>query len=148
MEKFTLKYIGVDGWNRPVYTDENDKLFKDVNCGEGKLALCTVCGEFEGEPDTPIEYIEKYQGIEIEIIGKDEEHTKEERFSYMMLDRLRMDCEYYLGYGNRNKRHLWDENEEKHINQMKKLYNSFANNKKPEWLTWNDILNYEKEMVS
>ena len=31
--------------------------------------------------------------------------------------------------------------------QMKKLYNSFAEDQKPEWLTWDNILHYEKLMV-
>lgn len=62
-----LKLIGIDGWSRPVYEDENGKLFKDTNLGQGQLALCTT-GSFEGEPDTPIHWIEKYKNIEIEIL--------------------------------------------------------------------------------
>lgn len=69
MEKLILKFIGVDSWNRPVYKDRNGKLFKDTNLGRGKIALCTVYGGFEGEPDTPVEYIKKYQNVEIEIIN-------------------------------------------------------------------------------
>ena len=29
---------------------------------------------------------------------------------------------------------------------MKELYNSFKGKEKPQWITWNDILKYEKEM--
>lgn len=65
----------------------------------------------------------------------------------MLLDRLRNDCEYYLNYGNRNVKHLWAENEQKHINEMKKLYNNFPEDKKPEWLTYEKILDYEKAMI-
>ncbi|MFS0643715.1 LPD11 domain-containing protein [Siminovitchia sp. 179-K 8D1 HS] len=72
---------------------------------------------------------------------------REEKFNYQLLSRLKSDCEYYLGNGNRNKKHLWAEDERDHINEMKKLYNSFDDNKKPEWLTWNDILNYEIKMI-
>jgi len=64
-----------------------------------------------------------------------------------MLSRLKMDCDYYLGNGNRNKKQLWADNEEEHIDEMKKLYNEFSENKKPEWLTWADILNYEMKMT-
>ena len=28
------------------------------------------------------------------------------KFEYMMLSRLEMDCKYFLGYGNKNKRQL------------------------------------------
>ena len=31
----------------------------------------------------------------------------DDTFRYQLLDRLRMDCDYYLGYGNRNPRYLW-----------------------------------------
>jgi hypothetical protein len=69
------------------------------------------------------------------------------RFNYMMLSRLESDCKYYLGNGNRNPKHLWAGDEEKHIAEMKKIYNSFTNDKKPEWLTMEQILEYEKQMI-
>jgi NAD(P)H-flavin reductase len=68
-------------------------------------------------------------------------------FNYQFLDRLKSDCDYYLGYGNRNKKNLWYKDEKEHINKMKELYNSFPDNNKPEWLTYEHILNYEKEMI-
>lgn len=77
---------------------------------------------------------------------KDVEPTPEEKYNYQMLSRLKMDCDYYLGNGNRNTKRLWAENEENHIIEMKKLYNSFSEDKKPEWLTWIDILNYKSLM--
>ena len=68
------------------------------------------------------------------------------KFNYQMLDRLKSDCDYYLGYGNKCKKHLYYKDEQEHINKMKELYNSFPNNKKPEWLTCEQILSYEKAM--
>lgn len=147
MKKLVLNFIGIDDWSRPVFEDENGQMFKDTNCDNGKIALCTVYGGFEGEPDTPIEYIEKYQGVVVEVVGREEEPTREEKFNYQMLSRLKMDCDYYLGNGNRNMKCLWANNEEDHISEMKKLYNEFSENKKPEWLTWADILNYEMKMI-
>lgn len=73
--------------------------------------------------------------------------TESERFDYMMLSRLESDCKYYLGYGNRYKHHLYYHDEQKHIDEMKKLYNKFPADKKPEWLTWSQILEYEKLMM-
>lgn len=61
-----LKLIGEDSWNRPVYEDDKGNIFKDTNLGDGKLALCTA-SSFEGEPDTPIGYIERYKSAEFEI---------------------------------------------------------------------------------
>ncbi|MBG9732273.1 hypothetical protein ABD87_22880 [Lysinibacillus sphaericus] len=147
MEKLTLNFIGVDDWSRPVFKDDNGKIFKDLNCGEGKIDLCTAYS-FDGEPDTPIGYIRKYQNVEIEVIGMNEEPTPEEKFNYQMLSRLQMDCDYYLGNGNRNKKYLWADNEEEHINEMKKLYHKFDEDKKPEWLTWEEILNYENKIIN
>lgn len=147
MEKLVLRFIGVDSWSRPVFEDEHGQLFKDTNCGNGRIVLCTVYGGFEGIPDTPISCLEKYKNVEVEIIGMENEPAEEEKFNYQMLDRLRMDCEYYLGNGNRNKKHLWAENEIEQIAEMKKIWNGFSDDKKPEWLSWQDILDYEIEMV-
>lgn len=61
-----LNYIGEDSWNRPVYEDDKGNIFKDINLGDGELALCTV-SSFDGEPDTPIEYIERYKKAEFKI---------------------------------------------------------------------------------
>ena len=73
--------------------------------------------------------------------------TAEEKHTYMMLGRLQSDCEYYLGWGNRNTKRLWANNEKEQINEMKALWNKLDDDKKPMWLTWDNILNYEKLMV-
>lgn len=51
MEKMT--FIGVDGWERPVYMDTNGNLWKDVDPREESAPLlCAACNnEFYGEPD-------------------------------------------------------------------------------------------------
>lgn len=67
-------------------------------------------------------------------------------FKYQLLDRLKQDCEYYLGYGNKNAKYLWSKNEKQQIEDMKALYNSFKDDEKPEWLTMENINNYAKEM--
>lgn len=68
-------------------------------------------------------------------------------YKYMLLDRMRQDCEYYLGYGNRNKKSLWSIDESEHIANMKALWNSFPEDKKPEWLSMENIERFEKEMI-
>nr|WP_279231150.1 LPD11 domain-containing protein [Blautia luti] len=64
----------------------------------------------------------------------------------MMLSRLQSDCEYYLNYGNRCTGRLYYLDEEKQIAAMKKLGKEFPDDGKPEWLTWEQILEYEKAM--
>lgn len=65
-----------------------------------------------------------------------------------MLSRLKQDCDYYLGYGNRSKNSLWAKDEKEQIAEMKKLHNGFSEKGKPEWLTMDEILEYERKMVS
>lgn len=71
----------------------------------------------------------------------------DDTFRYQLLGRMQSDCEYYLGYGNRSKNRLWAQDEKEQIKLMKKLWKMFPSTEKPEWLTWNDILKYEKEML-
>ena len=75
-----------------------------------------------------------------------EDWTKyEPRFRYMMLDRLRQDCEYYLRIkGSANC--LWADDEKSQIQTMKDIWNTFPKEDTPEWLTWEDILEFEKKM--
>ena len=67
------------------------------------------------------------------------------RFNYMMLDRLRCDCYYYLNYGGRNaKQSLWAKDEQKQIDKMREIYDSLKI--KPEWLTMEQIDEYAAKM--
>lgn len=138
----TMEYIELDFWDRPIYKClENGYLWKDVNLGKGEPNLYSCGNEFDGEPDSPIKK-------ELEVVFKSKYKENPYKFNYMMLSRLKSDCEYYLGYGYRNKKQLWAGNEADQIEEMKKLYNSFPDGEKPEWLTWEEILNYEKQMTS
>lgn len=61
---------------------------------------------------------------------------------YMLLDRMRLDCLYYLGYGHRNAKNLWAKNVSHHIYIMKVLCAELS----PEWLSPDEIEDYEREM--
>ena len=67
-------------------------------------------------------------------------------FRYSMLGRLQRDCEYYLGYGGRSKKVLWTLDEKEQIALMKELWKSFDSTEKPVWLTWEEIVAYEKRI--
>lgn len=71
---------------------------------------------------------------------------REDTFRYMLLDRMRADCEYYLGFGNRHPKNLWAGDEAKQIAYMKALWNSFDVDGKPEWLSYSEILDYAERM--
>lgn len=145
-KRLVLAFLGMDDWNRPVYKDETGRIFKDINCDDYPLELCTVVGGFDGEADTPIRLIERYKDVEIVVTGRDNEPTKEEKFNYMMLARLKSDCEYFIGYGGRNAKNLWAGNVPDQIEEMKRLHDSFSSDKKPEWLSYDEILKYETSM--
>lgn len=71
----------------------------------------------------------------------------EPEFRYQMLSRMKQDCDYYLGYGNRNANCLWAGDEKDQINNMKAIWDSFPEEDKPEWLTWEELIEYEKQML-
>lgn len=51
-----LERIGIDSWYRPVYRDQEGRLWKDINLGQLMPSLHSATGnEFEGEPDFPLE---------------------------------------------------------------------------------------------
>lgn len=138
----TMNFIGTDDWGDDVYKCAETKiLYKDVAMNGFPPELCSCSNDFYGEPVAPIK-----SNFEIHF-NKPKQPTEEEKFSYQLLDRLRQDCEYYLGYGDRCKKHLWAGDEQEQINKMKELYNSFPNDKKPQWLTYEQILQYEKLML-
>lgn len=85
-----------------------------------------------------------------EEYGDNLESNKEDTpymFEYSLLDRLRSDCDYYLGNGNRNEKNLWAKSPEKQIEKMRSLWKGFPEDMKPEWLSIEDIDNYEKAMI-
>lgn len=137
-----LQPIGTDFWSRPVYKDQHGHLWKDVTLGSNQPDLCSVVDNaFDGEPDMPIRrpFI---------ILSKEGQVDENKRFQYQMLDRYRCDCDYYLGYGNRNSVVLPLKDERKLIEEMKRIWLSFSEEEKPKWLTWDQILEYEKAMCS
>lgn len=68
-----------------------------------------------------------------------------QEFEYQLLGRLKRDCDYYLGAGGKNEKHLWAGTAEKQILKMRDLYESLV--EKPEWLTEDELKHYEKEML-
>lgn len=100
-----------------------------------------------------------YFGIDLEeSLQESKEYTKVEEnklkenntnleYKYMLLDRLKQDCKYFLGNGNGNAKHsLWAKDIDEQIEKMKEIYNSFSEEEKPDWITLEDIDNFEKRM--
>ena len=79
------------------------------------------------------------------------QHTEQEKDvleqnpNYQLLDRLRADCEYFLGAGNRAEKHLWAGSVYAQIVKMRELYDALP--QKPEWLTEEAIDDYADRMA-
>lgn len=69
---------------------------------------------------------------------------KADEFKYMMLGRLKQDCLYFLGNGNGHEKHLWALNISEQISEMKEHWNEIKI--KPEWISMQDIEDFEKNM--
>lgn len=66
-------------------------------------------------------------------------------FEYQMLARLKSDCDYFLGPGGKHTKFLWALDVNAQIDAMKTLWKKLPI--KPEWLTWDKILDYEQKMT-
>lgn len=129
------------------YEDENENLYCEngnKNVGEVCLMYCTK--EY-GEPICEVENLEKYELVNNPKDDPNYERKKANEYNYMMLDRLRMDCDYFLGNGNGFVGHLYYKDVNKHISEMKRIYNSFSEEEKPEWINFDNIKNYEEKMI-
>lgn len=100
-----------------------------------------------------IESIKLYDPYDDEYfpVGTDEIYyeplPREKAFEYSMLSRLKSDCDYFLGNGNGYEGHLWAHSVEAQIKEMRKRWNAFAEDEKPEWLTMEQIDEYERQML-
>ncbi|QST02485.1 hypothetical protein IMZ31_23840 (plasmid) [Pontibacillus sp. ALD_SL1] len=144
-QKRTMEYVGEDDWSRPVYKcAETGRLYKDLSDSDGRRPELYTCGNaMDGEPDSPLS-----KELNFRFTGTPKPINRGDRFNYSLLSRLKMDCDYYLGNGGRHPKHLWAGNEQDQIQKMKELHNSFSHDKKPEWLTYEEILQYEDAMVN
>lgn len=65
-------------------------------------------------------------------------------FEYMLLGRLRDDCEFWLGFGDRFDKYLWAGSPQRQIEKMLEIYDGLED--KPEWISRADILDYAERM--
>jgi hypothetical protein len=155
MEK--VQFCGIDDWGRPIfkslsrekaffgsidklfgYEEEENEVLKAVDAGD----LLYFGSRFNCEPmGTTVEKLE----IKRATPKKDTVTISEkDKFNYMMLSRLKSDCEYFLGYGDGNKKRLCGDSVEEHIEEMKKIYRELP--EAPEWLSLQELENYNNKM--
>ena len=104
-----------------------------------------------GSPETAELTWSKVQRRIAQLIREDQFFTEQEKSvlehnpDYRLLDRLRADCEYFLGAGNRAEKHLWAGSVYAQIVKMRELYDALP--QKPEWLTKEAIDDYADRMA-
>ena len=141
----TFEYIYLTKVNGNL-ADYKQKL-KDLKADHKLLAYEEWCKELGYNPEIAKYFQESLTSIlstELDLCEDFDLLSRDDTFRYMMLDRLKTDCNYFLGNGNRNEKHLWAGDVDKQIKLMKDLYNSFE--EKPEWISMEDIENFEKQM--
>lgn len=72
---------------------------------------------------------------------------KDECFRYRLLSRCIQDCLYFVGLGRRMDKFLWGGSVLNHIKAMHILWDSFPEDKKPAWTSYEEIERFEYEMV-
>jgi len=157
-----VKYVGFGGYMEvPCYEDENGKLWIGMEYGLASYEKGILRREKENNGRNGLSlYTGAYREEWGEICGEPNRRVTEEvicdnpfvrhprEMDYMMLSRLKADCDYFLGNGNGYEGHLYYKSVEKHCNEMEKLWNSFAEDEKPEWLTMEQIKEYREQMLN
>ena len=70
--------------------------------------------------------------------------SSSDSFKYQMLDRLKSDCEYFLGNGNKYPSSLYMKNVDDQIEAMERIWDLLK--EKPEWLTLDQIKEFKNKM--
>lgn len=155
MEKLKLTRVGANQWGHIAYKDESTgKFYLDINNGDSDkpdLYDCHPSDDMDGEPGCPVTR-------EYEIINPFSEREKREKeyeFQYMMLSRLRGECIAYFGNTGdegqdgmdcryRNEQFIWGKDIKVLVAEIKRLWEQIPADIKPEWLTWEQITEYER----
>lgn len=146
MKTLELTRVGQHWMDGGLYKDNDGKFYVDCHHEPTNNEVSTVyilspSKEPDGEPNYPIECV-------IKILNpKTEKELEEEKykFDYMMLSRMQMDCKYY-DKNSFGRAHA--STPEQYIAEMKRLWNKFPEDLKPEWISWEDILEYEKKLCA
>lgn len=141
-EFLSTEYADVMKIFAPIYGEWNDQR------GSYKWQKLTIAADYYGYDWS--EHKEAHNSLgdcyaTLHVYKEINEVIKNQKSEYMLLGRLQMDCNYYLGAGNRNSKHLWAGTPKEQIEKMKELYSKLV--VKPEWLSEKNISDYEKAML-
>lgn len=135
---------GVIDFVKSIGRDDLAEILQNAVAAEQQMTQAqeTVQEQAEPAPEAP----EPKENIQDTEQADTQSATNDHAYEYMLLDRLRSDCEYFLGTGETaENNHLWAGNPEAQIEKMQELYDMLP--EKPEWLTQEDINQYAQQMI-
>lgn len=147
MKTLELTRVGEHHMDGGLYKDKDGRYYVDChseieNGKEGTVYRLSPSKEPDGEPDVCFD-------VMIVITNPPTEreiHEKSFKHCYMMLSRMQSDCKYYNSASSYNHAH-WQTAEEM-IASMKEYWNKIPDDLKPDWISWEEILEYEKKFTS
>lgn len=131
-----------------VFFKDFDSAYKYAKGEDKSNSFDQINAKRMGKEQTKSEETQEDKDFNAEIKKTaDDIRSSGDRYTYMMLDRLRSDVEYvtseYGGKGAMNQ--LWYNGDpKKHIALMKELHNGLK--EKPQWLSMDKINEYEKKL--
>ena len=120
----------------------SNKAWQRQNTPEGRRQALDFAKKFFPE-ELKKEVDEVVEEVEEKPIENKTKNSYE--FEYQLLGRLKDDCDYYLGNGNRFAKQLWAGNEIDQIKKMVELWDMLP--EKPEWLNRNELERYSMALT-
>ena len=128
---------------KEVVIDDRRFIIENVKKISGDVTMRDIT--FEDTVGIPINRIENIDFVRSLLAEQSIDKTQPFEYEYRLLSRLKSDCEYFLGTGARAEKHLWAGSVDEQIDKMRELYDLLP--EKPEWLSKQDIDNYERQMI-
>lgn len=128
---------------KEVVIDDRRFVIENVKKISGDVSMRDIT--FEDTVGIPINRIENIDFVRSLLAEQSIDKTQPFENEYRLLSRLKSDCEYFLGTGARAEKHLWAGSVDEQIDKMRELYDLLP--EKPEWLSKQDIDNYERQMI-
>ena len=128
---------------KEVVIDDRRFIIENVKKISGDVTMRDIT--FEDTVGIPINRIENIDFVRSLLAEQSIDKTQPFEDEYRLLSHLKSDCEYFLGTGARAEKHLWAGSVDEQIDKMRELYDLLP--EKPEWLSKQDIDNYERQMI-
>ena len=159
MKTLELTRVGEHHMEGGLYKDKDGKYYVDCfhlpkDDGVSTVYILSPSKEPDGEPNYAIHCHIKILNPLTEI----EKKQKRFQFEYMILSRLNDDAQAYFGHGNEdedkwdcryhNEHNIWGRNITDLVAEMKKFWQRIPSDIKPEWCTWEQILEYERKITA